>query len=101
MRTLAPSATRGKAKLAIPPHRPYIASMENIFTYMIYAGAVMAVLGLIGLGYAVRLALKLKKDAPEGQDATNRIQFLVAINTAALGTSFVGLALVTVGVLVS
>ena len=75
--------------------------MENIFTYMIYAGAVLAVPGLIGLGYAVRLALKLKKDAPEGQDANNRMQFLVAVNTAALGTSFVGLALVTVGVLVS
>ncbi len=75
--------------------------MENIFTYMIYAGVVLAVLGLIGLGYAMLLALRLKKEAPEGQDAKNRMQFLVAINTAALGTSFIGLALVVVGVLVS
>ncbi|MBL1435343.1 MAG: hypothetical protein COB08_003990 [Rhodobacteraceae bacterium] len=75
--------------------------MENIFTYMVYAGAVLAVLGLIGLGYSVRLALKLKKDAPEGQEAKNRMQFLVAINTASLGTSFIGLALVAVGVLAS
>ena len=75
--------------------------MENIFTYMVYAGAVLAVLGLIGLGYAVSLAMKLKKDAPEGQEAKDRMQFLVAINTAALGTGFIGLALVTVGVLVS
>lgn len=75
--------------------------MENIFTYLVYAGVVLAVLGLVGLGYAMRLAVKLKKDAPEGQDAKDRMQFLVAANTAALGTSFIGLALVTVGVLVA
>ena len=90
-----------KAKLAKSPSPLYIASMENIFTYMVYAGAVLAVLGLIGLGYSVRMALKLKKDAPEGQEAKDRMQLLVAVNTAGLGTSFIGLALVAVGVLVS
>lgn len=75
--------------------------MENIFTYMVYAGAVLAVLGLIGLGYSIRLAIQFKKDAPEGQEAKNRMQFLAAINTAALGTSFIGLALVAVGVFAS
>ncbi len=99
--TLAPSAQGGKAKLAIPAHHAYIASMENIFTYMIYAGVGLAVLGLIGIGYAMLLALRLKKDAPEGREAKDRMQFLAAINTAALGTSFIGLALVVVGVLVS
>ena len=75
--------------------------MENIFTYMVYGGAVLALLGLIGLGYSVRLALKLKKDAPEGQEAKDRMQFLVAINTAAMGTGFIGVTLVAVGVLMS
>lgn len=74
--------------------------MENIFTYMVYGGAVLAVLGLAGLGYSVLLALKLKKDAPEGQEAKDRMQFLVAINTAAMGTGFIGVTLVAVGVLV-
>ncbi len=74
--------------------------MENIFTYMVYGGAVLAVLGLVGLGYSVLLALKLKKDAPEGQEAKDRMQFLVAINTAAMGTGFIGVTLVAVGVLV-
>ncbi len=91
----------GKAKLAKLRPCPYIAGMENIFTYMVYAGAVLAVLGLLGLGYAVRMALKLKKDAPEGQAAADRMQLLVAVNTAALGTGFIGLTLVAVGVLVS
>ena len=74
--------------------------MENIFTYMVYGGAVLAVLGLVGLGYSVLLALKLKKDAPEDQEAKDRMQFLVAINTAAMGTGFIGVTLVAVGVLV-
>ncbi len=75
--------------------------MENIFTYMIYAGVALAGLGLIGIGISVRMALKMKKDAPEGQEAKDRMQLLVAINTAALGTAFIGLGLAAVGVLVS
>lgn len=75
--------------------------MENIFDYMVYAGAVLAFLGLVGLGISVRMALKIKKDADAGRDTKDRMQLLVAINTAALGTAFIGLALVTVGVLVS
>ncbi len=75
--------------------------MENIFTYMVYAGVVLAGLGLIGIGISVRMALKMKKDAPEGQEAKDRMQLLVTINTAALGTAFIGLGLAAVGVLVS
>jgi len=75
--------------------------MENIFTYMVYGGAVLGVLGLIGIGISVRMALKLKKDAPEGQEAKDRMQLLVAVNTAAMGTGFIGVTLVAVGVLVS
>lgn len=74
--------------------------MENIFTYMVYGGVVLAVLGLIGLGLSVKMALKLKKDAPEAQEVKDRMQMLVAINTASLGTAFIGLALVAVGMLV-
>lgn len=75
--------------------------MENIFEYMIYAGAVLAALGLIGLGFTVRMAFKIKKDATAGQDTKDRMQTLIALNTAALGTAFIGLALVAVGVLVA
>ena len=75
--------------------------MENIFTYMVYGGAVLGVLGLIGIGFSVRMALKLKKDAPEGQEAKDRMHLLVAVNTAAMGTGFIGVTLVAVGVLVS
>ncbi len=69
--------------------------------YMIYAGVVMAVLGLIGLGYCIKLARDVKRDADAGTDTKDRMQMLVALNTAALGTAFIGLGLVTVGVLMS
>jgi len=74
--------------------------MENIYTYMVYGGAALAVLGLIGLGLSVKMAFRLKKDAPEGQEAKDRLQLLVAINTASLGTAFIGLTLIAVGVLI-
>jgi len=91
----------GQAPLAKSSCLAYIADMENIFTYMVYGGAVVSALGLIGLGISVFLAIKLKKDAPGAQETKERMQLLVALNTGSLGTSFFGLALVVVGVLVS
>ncbi|MCF6272483.1 MAG: hypothetical protein L3J37_04710 [Rhodobacteraceae bacterium] len=73
--------------------------MENIYTYIVYAGAVLTILGLVGLGISVRMAFKIKKDAIAGEDTKDRMQTLIALNTAALGFSFIGLALVAVGVL--
>ncbi len=75
--------------------------MENIYTYLVYAGVVLAVLGLVGLGIAVRMALKIKKDAEAGQDTKTRMQTLVALNSAALGVSFIGLAMLAVGVILA
>ena len=69
--------------------------------YMIYAGVVLTVLGLGGLGFCIKRAIKIQRDANEGEDTKSRMQTLVALNTAALGSSFIGLALVTVGVLLS
>ena len=36
--------------------------------YMIYAGVIMAVLGLAGLGYCIALARRVKRDADAGVD---------------------------------
>lgn len=67
--------------------------------YMIYIGAVMALLGLAGLGLSIKKAMKIKRDAEAGEDTKDRMQTLIALNTASLGTAFIGLALITVGVL--
>ncbi len=69
--------------------------------YMIYAGVGLAVLGIGGLGFCIKLARDVKRDDIAGKDTKDRMQMLVALNTAALGTAFIGLALVTVGVLMS
>jgi len=69
--------------------------------YMVYGGVVLSAGGLIGLGYCIMLARGVKRDADAGENTKDRIQMLVALNTAALGASFIGLALVAVGVLLS
>ncbi|MCF6304781.1 MAG: hypothetical protein L3J33_05370 [Rhodobacteraceae bacterium] len=69
--------------------------------YMVYGGAVLAVLGLVGIGYCVWMARGIKRDADAGSDTKDRIQTLVALNTASLGIAFIGLAAATVGVLMS
>lgn len=69
--------------------------------YMIYAGVGLAILGLVGLGLCIKIARSVKRDADAGENTKDRMQMLIALNTAALGTSFIGLALVTVGVLMS
>ncbi len=67
--------------------------------YMIYIGVLMAVLGLVGLGISIKKATQIKRDADAGKDTKDRMQMLIALNTASLGTAFIGLALVAVGVL--
>ncbi len=69
--------------------------------YMVYGGAGMAVMGLVGIGFCVRLAGRIKRDADAGEDTKDRMQTLVALNTASLGIAFIGLAAATVGVLMS
>ncbi|MBL4806959.1 MAG: hypothetical protein JKY31_06665 [Rhodobacteraceae bacterium] len=69
--------------------------------YLIYAGIVLAVLGLIGLGICIKMAGGIKRDANAGENTKDRLQTLIALNTASLGTAFIGLGLVTVGVLMS
>ena len=75
--------------------------MDNIFTYIVYGGAGIAALGLVGLGASLYLGIKLKKDAPAPEEAKARMRVLIALNTASLGISFFGLALAAVGVLVT
>ncbi len=67
--------------------------------YFIYIGAAMALFGLVGLGISIKMAFDLKKNNPEQQAAKDKMGLLIAINTASLGLSFLGLALVVVGML--
>lgn len=62
-------------------------------------GVAMVAGGLVALGYCIREAMAIRARKPEPEEARARLRRLVAINLAALGTAGLGLALVTVGVL--
>lgn len=65
--------------------------------YLVYIGILFAITGMIGLGYCIKLASAIKKDANDGQDTKDRMGKLIAANTAAVGIAFIGLAMVAVG----
>lgn len=63
----------------------------------LYAGIFLTILGLIGLGACIRKAVAIKRGDADGSSAA--MNNLVALNMAAVGTAFFGLALVVVGLL--
>ena len=65
--------------------------------YLVYAGVALAVIGMLGLGYCIKTAASLRKEANEGHDIKDRMGTLVAVNTASVVIAFIGLGMVIVG----
>lgn len=66
---------------------------------LIPIGSFVALLGLLGLGYCIWLAVSAKRaDLPE-DEMKARLQKVVALNMAAMGLSAMGLMMVVIGVL--
>jgi len=69
-----------------------------LLTLAFYIGIFLTVLGLFGLGYCITRAMALRKTGnPNG--ARKELSQLVAWNMASVGTAFLGLALMMVGVM--
>tara|TARA_R110002124_G_scaffold53185_10_gene152585 strand:+ start:1760 stop:1963 length:204 start_codon:yes stop_codon:yes gene_type:complete len=66
---------------------------------MIITGVVVTVLGLLGLLYCIVRAIKAKRTGIEGEELTNHLKGLVAINLISLLLSAIGLGLVIVGII--
>ncbi len=66
---------------------------------LVYIGTILALLGLIGLGYCVVVALKARRAGLSDDEMKARLQNIVALNMGALLLSAFGLILVVVGVL--
>ncbi len=62
-------------------------------------GAVMAMAGVAGLLWCVRIVMKARRAATGDDDLRARLQKVVALNLAALGVSAIGLMLVVAGIL--
>ena len=66
---------------------------------LIWAGAALTVVGLIGLGYCILRASRAKRAGLDDAAMRAELQQVVAINLGAVGLSALGLASVVAGIL--
>lgn len=69
--------------------------------WLVVAGAVLSVLGLIGIIYCIVIAMKIKRSGASDDDIRARLKGLVAINLGAFFLSAFGLMLVVFGVILT
>jgi hypothetical protein len=66
---------------------------------MIWAGAALTVVGLLGLGYCILRALRARRAGLDDAAMRAELQRVVTINLAAVAVSALGLAAVVAGIL--
>lgn len=66
---------------------------------MVITGVIVTLLGLTGLLYCIAQAFKARKSGLEGEELSDRLKGLVAINLISFFLSAIGLGLVVVGIL--
>lgn len=66
---------------------------------MIWIGATLTLLGVVGLGYCVLRAMRARKAGLDDDAMRAELQRVVVINMAALGVSALGLMAVVAGIL--
>lgn len=67
--------------------------------YLIWTGALVSLIGMIGIFYCIYLALKAKRANLPEEEMRNRMQRVVLLNMAALLLSMVGLMMVVAGII--
>ena len=70
-------------------------------TAMIWIGAVMAVLGLLGVLWCIRKAAWLRKAELQDDTMRTELQRLIFAHMLAIGLAFLGLGLLVSGILLS
>ena len=68
---------------------------------LIWIGAALTLMGVIGLGYCVARVLRAKRAGLDDPALQAELRRAVTINLAAIGVSTLGLMLVVVGVMLS
>ncbi len=69
--------------------------------WLIWPGAIVAVVGVFGLAYCVRAAIKIRAENLDEAQMKARLQGLVALNMGALAISSIGLMMVVIGILLA
>lgn len=66
--------------------------------YLVWVGAVVSVLGLMGLIQSIRKVAKAKKKASSDEDLRAAVQKVLPLNLGSLFLSVIGLMIVIVGI---
>jgi hypothetical protein len=69
--------------------------------YLIWGGAALSMLGVIGLIWCILLALQAKRSGLPDDQMKARLQKVVALNLAALAISALGLMAVVIGIILT
>lgn len=69
--------------------------------WLIWPGAIVAVVGVFGLAYCIRAAFKIRAENLDETQMKARLQGLVALNMGALAISSIGLMMVVIGILLA
>lgn len=64
--------------------------------FLIYIGAVLALLGIAGVGYCMTRAVKIRKE-PDEEKAKAMLQSLIAWNLGSVSVAAMGLIMVIMG----
>ena len=68
---------------------------------LIWIGAALTLIGVLGLGWCVLIAVRARREGLDEDAMRERLQRVVAINLAALGISAIGLMTVVLGLFLS
>ena len=66
---------------------------------LIWTGAILSILGLVGLFWCIKTVLKAKKSAISDEELRSSLQKVVPLNMASLFLSAIGLMLVVLGIM--
>lgn len=67
--------------------------------YLIWTGAAVSLIGVIGILYCITLALKAKRAELAPEDMQKRMQRVAVLNMLALFISSIGLMMVVAGII--
>lgn len=68
---------------------------------LIWTGAALTMLGIIGLFWCIRLVVRIRRDNIPDADARVDLQRAATVNMASLALSGIGLMMVVVGVILA